>query len=66
MRGQAARVFAEELHKYLKDVTKFNKDFPAMPKNQNTQLAKFYDDAKIDYELFNYTDKIIGYYLNLI
>ena len=40
------------------------KIFQQCQKYQNAQLAKFYNDAKIDYELFNYTDKIIEYYLN--
>ena len=65
--SQAARVFAEELpqvFKRCKELGKPIKIFQQCQKNQNTQLAKFYDDAKIDYELFNYTDKIIEYYLN--
>ncbi len=65
--SQAARVFAKELpqvFKRCKELGKPIKIFQQCQKNQNTQLAKFYDDAKIDYELFNYTDKIIEYYLN--
>ena len=52
----------------MQKIGKTTKDFSAMPKYQNAQLTKFYNDAKIDYELFNYTDKIIEYYLksNLI
>ena len=33
-----------------------------MSKNQNEQLSEFYKKAKIDYEIFNFTDKIIDYY----
>ena len=35
---------------------------------QNNQLAEFYKKTKIDYEIFNFTDKIIDYYskVNLV
>ncbi len=69
--SQAARVFAEELPQVFKRCKKLEKPlkiFQQCQKYQNAQLTKFYNDAKIDYELFNYTDKIIEYYLksNLI
>ena len=53
-----------QVFKRCKELEKPIKIFQQCQKNQNTKLAKFYDDAKIDYELFNYTDKIIEYYLN--
>ena len=31
-------------------------------KKQNEYLSEFYKKAKIDYEMFNFTDKIINYY----
>ena len=43
----------------MQRIRKTNKDFPAMPKNQNTQLAKFYDDAKLIMSYLIITDKII-------
>ena len=33
-----------------------------MSKNQNEKLSEFYKKAQIDYEIFNFTDKIIEYY----
>ena len=32
-------------------------------KEQNNELNEFYKKAKIDFEIFNFTDKIIDYYL---
>ena len=34
-----------------------------MSKNQNKELSDFYKKAKIDHELFNFTENIIKYYL---
>ena len=31
-------------------------------KEQNEQISQFYQKAQIDYELFNFTDKIVYYY----
>ena len=33
-----------------------------MSNEQNKQLSEFYKKAKIDYEIFNFTNKIIDYY----
>ena len=38
------------------------KIFQQCQKNQNNQLSDFYKKAKIDYELFNFTENIIEYY----
>ena len=32
-------------------------------KNQNNELIEFYKKTKIEYELFNFTENIIDYYL---
>ena len=34
-----------------------------MSKKQNEKLSKIYDKAKVHYEIFNFTNKIIDYYL---
>ncbi len=69
--SQAAKVFAEELPMIFK---KLKKSFPSIKiyqqclKNQNDHLSKFYQNAGIDYEIFNYSDNIINYYskINLV
>ena len=33
-----------------------------MPENQTEKLSKFYKKIDIDYEIFNFTNKIVNYY----
>ena len=69
--SQAAKVFAEKLP-YI--IEKFNntemaiKVYQQCQSIQNNKLAEFYKEKKIDYEIFNFTDKIIDYYskVNLV
>ena len=64
--SQAAKVFAEELPKIFEKLKKAGipmKIFQQCHKDQNTQLDSFYKNAKIDYEIFNFTEKISYYYL---
>ncbi len=69
--SQAAKVFAEDLpviFKKLKNSYPSIKIYQQCLKNQNDQLSKFYQDAGIDYEIFNFSDNIIHYYskINLV
>ncbi len=63
--SQGAKVFAEILPRILK---KINESIvPIMVyqqclKDQKNNLIKFYSEAKIDCEIFNFTDNIIDYY----
>ncbi len=69
--SQAAKVFAEELPIIFK---KLKNSFPSIKiyqqclKNQNDQLSTFYQNAGIDYEIFNFSDNIISYFtkINLV
>ena len=64
--SQAARIFAEELPEIFK---KLKTDFPQIKiyqqcqEQQNNQLSHFYKENNIEHEIFNFTDKIINYYL---
>ena len=63
--SQAARIFADELpqiFKKLKNSKKEIKIFQQCLNSQNDQLSKFYNQAQIDFEIFNFTSKIIDYY----
>ncbi len=63
--SQAAKIFADELpdiFKKIKDSEMSVKVYQQCQKNQNDQLSKFYKNANMDYEIFNYTDKITDYY----
>ncbi len=63
--SQAAKVFAEELPQIFKKLKKDGlsfKIYQQCQKQQNDQLSNFYKNTKIDYELFNFTNKIINYY----
>ena len=59
---------------YLKYLKKLKRDvnlikvYQQCQKNQNDQLSKFYENERINYELFNFTDNIIKYYskVNLV
>ena len=69
--SQGARIFGEELPKIFEKLknSEFQiKVYQQCQQNQNDELAKFYQNAKIDYEIFNFTDKIINYYskVNLV
>ena len=63
--SQAARIFAEVLpiiFKKLKNLDLPIKIFQQCQKNQNKELSAFYEQAKIEYEIFNFTNKIAEYY----
>ena len=69
--SQAAKVFAEKLPKIFEKLKNFGipiKVYQQCLNNQNVQLSKFYKEAKIDYEIFNFTKRIIDYYskVNLV
>ena len=63
--SQAAKVFAKELPQIFKKIkeTSFSlKVYQQCQNEQNDQLSQFYNEAGINYEIFNFTDKIIDYY----
>ena len=63
--SQAARVFAEELPEIFKNLKNIKipfKVFQQCQKNQNERLIEFYKNADIEFEVFNFTNKIIDYY----
>tara|TARA_E500000178_G_C17018263_1_gene754096 strand:- start:34 stop:1125 length:1092 start_codon:yes stop_codon:yes gene_type:complete len=63
--SQAAKIFAEELPKIFEKLKNNKipiKVYQQCQNNQNNALAEFYKKAKIDYEIFNFTDKISKYY----
>ncbi len=63
--SQAAKIFADELPPIFEKIKnrKLNISvYQQCHKNQNEKLAQFYKKAKIDYKIFNFTDKIIDYY----
>ena len=69
--SQAAKVFAEKLPKIFVKFKNSNipiKVFQQCQKNQNEQLSQFYQKAKIDHKIFNFTEKIVDYYskVNLV
>jgi len=69
--SQAAKIFAEKLPKIFekfKNTEMTIKVYQQCQSMQNNQLAEFYKKTKIDYEIFNFTDKIIDYYskVNLV
>jgi UDP-N-acetylglucosamine--N-acetylmuramyl-(pentapeptide) pyrophosphoryl-undecaprenol N-acetylglucosamine transferase len=64
--SQAARVFADELPAIfvkLKNSEFSIKIYQQCQKNQNDKLSNFYKKNSIDYELFNFKENIIDYYL---
>ena len=64
--SQAAKVFGEHLppiFEKLKDSKIPLKIYQQCQKNQNNLLSEFYKRAKIEHEIFNFTDNIIEYYL---
>ncbi len=63
--SQAAKVFAEELPSIFNKVKNSNipiKIYQQCQKEQNYQLSEFYKNAKIEYEIFNFSHNIIDYY----
>ena len=63
--SQAAKVFAEKLPQIFKklEINKIPiKVYQQCQYEQNNQLSEFYKKAKIDFEIFNFTDKILDYY----
>ena len=64
--SQGAKVFAEELPQIFKKLNNSQlqiKVYQQCLKNQNDQLSLFYKKENIKFEIFNFTDKIINYYL---
>ena len=64
--SQAARVFAEELPQIFEKLKKNKVSiqvFQQCQPNQRDQLSQFYKNANINCEIFNFTDRIIDYYL---
>ena len=63
--SQAAKVFAEKLPKIFEKLKNFEipiKVYQQCQKEQKSSLIEFYKKAKIDCEIFNFTNKIIDYY----
>jgi len=69
--SQAAKVFAEELPQIFEKIKNEGisiKVYQQCLKEQAQQLSNFYNNVKIDHEIFNFTNKIIDYYskVNLV
>ena len=63
--SQAAKIFADKLPQIFKKFKNFGisiKVFQQCQNKQIEQLSLFYEKANIDYEVFNFTNKIIDYY----
>ena len=63
--SQAAKVFAEklpEIFEKLKNSKIPIKVYHQCQIEQNNQLSEFYEKKKIDYEIFNFTNKITDFY----
>mgnify|MGYP001491272472 CR=1 FL=1 len=63
--SQSAKVFADELPQIFKKVKNSGTTIKVLQqcqKNQVDQLSQFYKKAGIEFEIFNFTDKIINYY----
>ena len=63
--SQAAKIFAEKLPPIFLKLKNFAisiKVFQQCQKNQNDILTKYYSEAGIDFEIFNFTDQIGEYY----
>ncbi len=64
--SQAAKIFAEILPPIFEQIKKSKisiKIYQQCQKNQSNELAGFYQKVNIDYEIFNFKDNIIDYYL---
>ncbi len=69
--SQAAKVFADELpviFKKLDDTGIKITTYQQCLETQSEQLTKFYNNTKINFKIFNFTNKIIDYYskVNLV
>ena len=63
--SQAARIFAEELPQIFLKLKKnkiMTKVYQQCQKEQNDQLSQFYKNANLDYEIFNFSNRIFDYY----
>ena len=63
--SQAAKVFAEKLPKIFEKIKKSEisiKVYQQCLYEQNDLLSNFYKEKNINYEIFNFTNKIIEYY----
>ena len=63
--SQAAKIFADELPQIFEKIKKSNRSIKVYQQcqiSQNKKLSSFYEEAKIDYKIFNFTDNIIQYY----
>jgi UDP-N-acetylglucosamine--N-acetylmuramyl-(pentapeptide) pyrophosphoryl-undecaprenol N-acetylglucosamine transferase len=63
--SQAAKVFADKLPQIFEKLKNSSipiKVYQQCQNKQNYQLSEFYKKAKIDYELFNFTNNIKNYY----
>ena len=63
--SQAAKIFAIELPQVFEKLKKSKIPFmiyQQCQKEQNNQLTQFYKNAEIDFEIFNFTEKISKYY----
>ena len=63
--SQAAKIFADILPKIfekLNDSKIIIKVYQQCLEEQNDKLSIFYKNAKIDFEIFNFTDQIVNYY----
>ncbi len=63
--SQGAEVFADKLPKIFEELKNSKipiRIYQQCQKKQNDQLSQFYKKTKINYEIFNFTDKIIDYY----
>ena len=63
--SQAAKIFADELPEIFERLKNSKipiKVYQQCLENQNDQLSKFYINAGIEYEVFNFTKEIVEYY----
>ena len=63
--SQGARVFAEQLPKVFEKLKEFNKKikiYQQCQENQNNELSNLYNEMGINYEVFNFTNNILGFY----
>ena len=64
--SQAAKIFGELLPSIIKKLNNSNipiKVYQQCQKEQSEKLSNFYTKAKINHEIFNFSEKIIDYYL---
>ena len=63
--SQAAKIFAEKLPKIFRNLKESGIPVSVLQqcqKNQNELLLKFYKNTKMDFKIFNFTDRILDYY----